>query len=43
MGYRVSLYCVHKTVVKKYHEYKEEDYMKDDNFFDNLEKEIVTH
>ena len=43
MGYRISLYCVPKTVVKKYREYKEEDYMKDDNFFDNLEKEIVKY
>ena len=41
MGYRISLYCVPKTVVKKYREYKEEDYKKDDNFFNNLEKEIV--
>ena len=43
MGYRVSLYCVPKTVVKKYREYKEEDYNKDDNFFDNLEKDKVKY
>lgn len=43
MGYRVSLYCVPKTVVKKYREYKEEDYKKDDNFFDNLEKDKVKY
>ena len=43
MSYRISLYCVHKTVIKKYREYKEEDYKKDDNFFDNLEKEIVKY
>lgn len=43
MGYRVSLYCVPKTVVNKYREYKEEDYKKDDKFFDNLEKETVKH
>lgn len=41
MGYRIYLYCVPKTVVKKYREYKEEDYKKDDKFFDNLEKETV--
>ena len=43
MGYRVSLYCVPKTVVNKYREYKEEDYKKDDNFFDNLEKDKVKY
>lgn len=43
MGYRISLYCVPKTVVNKYREYKEEDYKKDDKFFDNLEKERVKH
>lgn len=43
MSYRISLYCVPKTVVKKYREYKEEDYKKDDNFFDNLEKDKVKY
>lgn len=43
MGYRISLYCVPKTIVKKYREYKEEDYKKDDKFFDNLEKERVKY
>lgn len=43
MDYRISLYCVPKTVVKKYREYKEEDYKKDDNFFDNLEKDKVKY
>lgn len=41
MGYRISLYCVPKTLVNKYREYKEEDYKKDDKFLDNLEKETV--
>lgn len=41
MGYRISLYCVPKTIVKKYREYKEEDYKKDKKFFDNLEKDQV--
>lgn len=43
MGYRISLYCVPKTVVNKYREYKEEDYKNDDKFFDNLEKERVKY
>ena len=43
MGYRISLYCVPKTVVNKYREYKEEDYKKDDNFFNNLEKDEVKY
>ena len=43
MGYRISLYCVPKTVVNKYRDYKEEDYKKDDNFFDNLEKDEVKY
>lgn len=41
MSYRISLYCVPKTVVDKYREYKEEDYEKDDDFLDNLEKDTV--
>lgn len=43
MGYRISLYCVPKTVVEKYREYKEEDYEKDEDFFNNLEKEKVKY
>ena len=43
MGYRISLYCVPKTVVNKYREYKEEDYEKDDDFLDNLEKDTVKY
>lgn len=43
MGYRISLYCVPKTVVDKYREYKEEDYEKDDNFLTNLEKDTVKY
>ena len=43
MGFRISLYCVPKTVVNKYREYKEEDYEKDDDFLDNLEKDTVKY
>lgn len=43
MSYRISLYCVPKTVVEKYREYKEEDYEKDEDFFNNLEKEKVKY
>jgi len=43
MGYRISLYCVPKTVVDKYREYKEEDYRNDADFFNNLEKEKVKY
>lgn len=43
MGYRISLYCVPKTVVNKYREYKEEDYQNNDDFVDNLEKETVKY
>lgn len=43
MGYRISLYCVPKTVVEKYSEYTEEDYEKDENFFENLKKEKVKY
>ena len=41
MSFRISLYCVPKTVVNKYREYKQEDYEKDDKFLDNLEKDTV--
>lgn len=43
MGYRISLYCVPKTVVNNYREYKEEDYENNDDFFDNLKKEVVMY
>lgn len=43
MSYRISLYCVPKTVVNKYREYKEEDYQNNDDFVDNLEKETVKY
>lgn len=43
MGYRISLYCVPKTVVNKYREYKEEDYENNDDFLDNLEKDTVKY
>lgn len=43
MGYRISLYCVPKTVVEKYREYKEEDYRNDGDFFNNLKKEVVMY
>lgn len=43
MGYRISLYCVPKTVANKYREYKEEDYENNDDFLDNLEKDTVKY
>lgn len=43
MGYRISLYCVPKTVVNKYREYKEEDYENNDDFLDNLKKDTVKY
>lgn len=43
MGYRISLYCVPKTVTNKYREYKEEDYENNDDFLDNLEKDTVKY
>lgn len=43
MGYRISLYCVPKTVVNQYREYKEEDYENNDDFLTNLEKDTVKY